>query len=94
MTEPEWDFPETLHVLPVNAKTFGERLDAPRKRYIRADAAEAVLDKAAALIEERHVVYMTAKGRNPKDYSSEWSLLAKEVRAMLVELMGESHDPL
>lgn len=58
----------------------------------RADAAEAALDKAAALIEERHVVHMTAKGRNPKDYISEWSLIAKEVRAMLVELKGESHE--
>lgn len=56
-----------------------------------AKAVEAV-DKAAALIEERHVVHMTAKGRNPKDYISEWSLIAKEVRAMLAELKGESHD--
>jgi hypothetical protein len=56
-----------------------------------AKLAKAVegLDKAAALIEDRHVVHMTSKGRNPKDYISDWSLIAKEVRALLAEIEGE-----
>ena len=53
-----------------------------------AKAVEA-LDKAAELIEDRHVVHMTSKGRNPKDYISDWSLIAKEVRALLAEIEGE-----
>jgi hypothetical protein len=32
---------------------------------------------------------MTSKGRNPKDYISDWSLIAKEVRAVLAEIEGE-----
>jgi hypothetical protein len=32
---------------------------------------------------------MTSKGRNPKDYISDWSLIAKEVRALLAEIEGE-----
>lgn len=71
-------------------KTINQLAEADAKL---AKAVEAV-DKAAALIEERHVVHMTAKGRNPKDYISEWSLIAKEVRATLAELKGETHDPL
>lgn len=47
------------------------------------------LDKAAALIEDRHVVHMTSKGRNPKDYISDWSLIAKEVRATLSALLND-----
>jgi hypothetical protein len=56
-----------------------------------AKLAKAVegLDKAAALIEDRHVVHMTSKGRNPKDYISDWSLIAKEVRAIIAEIEGE-----
>jgi hypothetical protein len=58
---------------------------------LTAKLAKAVegLDKAAALIEDRHVVHMTSKGRNPKDYISDWSLIAKEVRALLAEIEGE-----
>ena len=72
------------------------RIGTQAVRDLEAKLAKAVeaVDKAAALIEERHVVHMTAKGRNPKDYISEWSLIAKEVRAMLAELKGETHDPL
>lgn len=32
-----WEYPDTLYVLPVNAKTFAEKLEAPRVVYIRAD---------------------------------------------------------
>jgi hypothetical protein len=58
---------------------------------VKAKLAKALagLDKAAALIEDRHVVHMTSKGRNPKYYISEWSLIAKEVRALLAEIEGE-----
>lgn len=71
-----------------------DKIGTQAMRDLEAKLAKAVeaVDKAAALIEERHVVHMTAKGRNPKDYISEWSLIAKEVRAMLVELKGESHE--
>ena len=60
-------------------------------RDLEAKLAKALagLDKAAALIEDRHVVHMTSKGRNPKDYISDWSLIAKEVRATLAEIEGE-----
>lgn len=77
------------------AEAYAEELEKDRDALDAklAKAVEAV-DKAAALIEERHVVHMTAKGRNPKDYISEWSLIAKEVRATLAELKGETHDPL
>jgi hypothetical protein len=47
------------------------------------------LDKAAALIEDRHFVHMTSQRRNPKDYISDWSLIAEEVRALLAEIGGE-----
>ena len=65
--------------------------DADRIEELEAKLAKAVegLDKAAALIEDRHVVHMTSKGRNPKDYISDWSLLAKEVRALRAEIEGE-----
>jgi phage FluMu protein Com len=65
--------------------------DADRIEELEAKLAKAVegLDKAAALIEDRHVVHMTSKGRNPKDYISDWSLIAKEVRALLAEIEGE-----
>ena len=33
---PEWDYPETLYCLPVNAKPFAERITAPRVAYHRA----------------------------------------------------------
>jgi hypothetical protein len=64
---------------------------ADRIEALTAKLAKAVegLDKAAALIEDRHVVHMTAKGRNPKDYISDWSLIAKEVRTTLAEIEGE-----
>jgi hypothetical protein len=55
---------------------------------VKLAKALAGLDKAAALIEDRHVVHMTSKGRDPKDYISEWSLIAKEVRALLAEIEG------
>ena len=75
------------------AEAYAEELEKERDA-LEAKLAKAVeaVDKAAALIEERHVVYMTAKGRNPKDYISEWSLIAKEVRATLAEINGESHE--
>lgn len=32
-----WDFPPVLYLLPTNAKTFGESLSAPRRKYVLAD---------------------------------------------------------
>jgi hypothetical protein len=65
------------------AEAYAEELEAKLARAL------AGLDKAAALIEDRHVVHMTSKRRNPKDYISDWSLIAKEVRATLAEIEGE-----
>jgi hypothetical protein len=81
-------------------KALNKKLSEANKRgdawRFRADIAEvklakalAGLNKAAALIEDRHVVHMTSKGRNPKDYISDWSLIAKEVRALLAEIEGK-----
>jgi len=69
----------------------GDQVDLCRQLIAAEDRlAKAVegLDKAAALIEDRHVVHMTSKGRDPKDYISDWSLIAKEVRALLAEIEG------
>jgi hypothetical protein len=76
-------------VLPDSAKLTVWMLE--RNEALTAKLAKAVegLDKAAALIEDRHVVHMTSKGRNPKDYISDWFLIAKEVRAVLAEIEGE-----
>ncbi len=81
---------DRIEALTAERDEANKRGDAWR---FRADIAEvklakalAGLDKAAALIEDRHVVHMTSKGRNPKDYISDWSLIAKEVRATLAEV--------
>jgi hypothetical protein len=68
-----------------------DKIGTQAVRDLEAKLAKALagLDKAAALIEDRHVVHMTSKGRNPKDYISDWSLIAKEVRALLAEIEGE-----
>lgn len=70
------------------------RIGTEAYRDLEAKLAKAVegLDKAAALIEDRHVVYMTLKGRNPKDYISDLSLIAKEVRAMLAEIESSTSE--
>jgi hypothetical protein len=84
---------DRIEALTAERDEANKRGDAWR---LRADIAEvklakalAGLDKAAALIEDRHVVHMTAKRRNPKDYISDWSLIAKEVRTTLAEIEGE-----
>jgi hypothetical protein len=73
------------------AEALGLHVQMQRAEAAEAKLAKAVegLDKAAALIEDRHVVHMTSKGRNPKDYISDWSLIAKEVRITLAEIEGE-----
>jgi transcription initiation factor IIE alpha subunit len=70
---------------PLHTTKSADRIEA-----LTAKLAKAVegLGKAAALIEDRHVVHMTSKGRDPKDYISNWSLIAKEVRALLAEIEG------
>jgi hypothetical protein len=87
---------DRIEALTEQLKTVLDREAATTARYdaktdeLEAKLAKALagLDKAAALIEDRHVVHMTSKGRNPKDYISEWSLIAKEVRALLAEIEG------
>ena len=53
-----------------------------------AVAIEAV-DNAATLVENWHVIYMTAKGRNPKNYILDLSLIAEELRLASTKLKGE-----
>jgi hypothetical protein len=88
---------DRIDELEVSLQAVLNREAATTARYdaktdeLEAKLAKALagLDKAAALIEDRHVVHMTSKGRNPKDYISEWSLIAKEVRAIIAEIEGE-----
>jgi len=45
-------------------------------------AAAAAYEVAAKIVCERHRIHMTAKGRNPDDYVSDWSLTAAAIRAL------------
>lgn len=38
--DPPWEFPHVLWVLPHNCKTYGESLEAPRRKYVLADPAD------------------------------------------------------
>lgn len=38
--DPVWEFPHEIWSLPHNARTFGEMVSAPRRRYILADASD------------------------------------------------------
>jgi hypothetical protein len=35
----EWEYPKKIYVLPENAKSFGEKISAPHKCYIRKDVS-------------------------------------------------------
>jgi len=48
----------------------------------RIKELEAKLTKVIAIVEERHVIHMTGKGRNPADYISMWSVVADEIREL------------
>ena len=49
----------------------------------RANAATAAAyDAADKIVCERHRIHMTAKGRNPDDYVSDWSFTADAIRAL------------
>jgi len=50
--------------------------------------AEGIRD-AAARLDERHISYMTAKGRNPADYTSEYSSQRDDVPARLEALTSQ-----
>jgi hypothetical protein len=45
----------------------------------------AALEVAAVKMTERHEVYMTAKGRDPKYYVSDWSMTADYFRALAAD---------
>lgn len=90
IAELQADADEAFAIATEAGRVMGEAVDGMKAAEAKLEKAVEAVDKAAALIEERHVVHMTAKGRNPKDYVSEWSLIAKEVRAMLAAV-SETH---
>jgi len=49
--------------------------------YAKA-ATAAAYEVAAEIVCERHRIHMTAKGRNPDDYVSDWSFTADAIRAL------------
>jgi len=44
--------------------------------------AEWMREKAAMVLDRKHLIYMTSKGRNPMEYQSEFSLIAKSILAI------------
>jgi hypothetical protein len=48
-----------------------------------------VIDNAATLVEDRHFLYMALSGRDPKNCSSDLSLIAEELRLASTKLKGE-----
>ena len=51
---PEWEYPKKIYVLPENAKSFGEKISAPRKCYILEDyltsSAPVSVQEAAIIV--------------------------------------------
>jgi hypothetical protein len=60
---------------------------AARDERMRAEGRKEGMERAAGRLDLRHRNYMQAKGRNPDDYGSEYSLIAADIRA---EIGGEA----
>lgn len=93
---PEWEFPKMMHLLPSNAKSFGERLEAPRKPYIREDLALAMV--AAAYEAAAQACGDDAYARGLPDQLTACAeairaLTPDDARAALARMMAERAAP-
>jgi len=81
-------------------KTVLDRETSILRYYdVKLDVAEAklakaieVIDNAATLVEDRHFLYMALSGRDPKNCSSDLSLIAEEIRLASTELKGQDYE--
>ena len=53
MSTPDWVYPDNLHCLPTNAKTWGDRIEAPRVEYTRSDLCITRAEADAMVLAER-----------------------------------------
>ena len=67
---------------------------ADRIEELEAKLAKAieVIDNAATLVEDRHFLYMNLSGRDPKNCSSDLSLIAEEIRLASTKLKGQDYE--
>ena len=75
----ETDLAET-EALEMQHGAVIDRLIAERDTALAQLAVS--LDRAKQIVMERHIAHMTAKGRNPANYISDWSMTAKAIRAL------------
>ena len=80
-------------------KACDEWAEVSQSNYQRAKVAEAklakaieVIDNAATLVEDRHFLYMNLSGRDPKNCSSDLSLIAEEIRLASTKLKGQDYE--
>jgi hypothetical protein len=75
------------------SKQAADRIKELKKQNASLEAKLAkaieVIDNAATLVEDRHFLYMALSGRDPKNCSSDLSLIAEELRLASTKLKGE-----
>lgn len=76
----EWTQPVLAGGINIPPNLIDRRME--RFQPSPAIAALAMQERAAAYIDICHENHMTAKGRNPADYISEWSMSARVIRAL------------
>lgn len=65
--DPMWEFPHELWILPHNARTFGEMVSAPRRRYVLADAPDPRDEVIRRLVEVLEPLASMAEWYDPDE---------------------------
>jgi hypothetical protein len=76
-----WDDEEDLAPFVKPSPRLGTDMLHPDDPAPVDPAAEARgMERAARMLDRKHISYMTSRARDPEKYASEFSLLAKDIR--------------